>query len=208
MSDAVQTPRTVRMPAAERRAQLLDAALRVFAEQGFHLASMNDIADAAGVTKPVLYQHFSSKRALYLEVLRDVGAQLREEVAKGVAAAPTPREQVELGIAAYFRWVDEFPLGFAVLFVGDTRRDPEFLAESQRVESEMADFIAELIEVEGLTVEQRRMLAYGVVGLAETTCRHWLAHDLELPAETLANGVAQLSWAGLRGLGPSPTPTP
>ncbi len=203
MSDLAPA-RTVRLPAAQRRAQLLDAALRVFGEQGFHLASMNDIADAAGVTKPVLYQHFSSKRDLYLEVLRDVGDRLRAEVAKGVAAASTPREQVEMGISAYFRWVGESPLSFAVLFVGDTRRDPDFIAEAQRVESDIADYIAELIVVEGLDVEHRRLLAYGVVGLAETTCRHWLTNDLELSADRLADGVAQLAWAGLRGLDPVP----
>ena len=61
-----------RMPAAERRAQLLDVALRVFGEKGFHDTSMNDIAEAAGVTKPVLYQHFGSKRALFRELLREL----------------------------------------------------------------------------------------------------------------------------------------
>ncbi len=205
MTDLARGPRTVRLPAAQRRAQLLDAALRVFGEQGFHLASMNDIADAAGVTKPVLYQHFSSKRDLYLEVLHEVGDRLLGEVAKGVAAASTPREQVQMGITAYFRWVDGSPLSFSVLFVGDTRRDPEFIAEAQRVESEIADFIAELIIVDGLDAERRRLLAYGVVGLAETTCRHWLTDDLELSADTLATGVAQLAWTGLRGLDAAPT---
>lgn len=204
MTDVERSARTTRLPAAERREQLLEAALRVFGEQGFHLASMNDIADAAGVTKPVLYQHFSSKRDLYLEVLREVGDRLRDEVGKGVAAATTPREQVEMGIAAYFRWVDESPMSFSVLFVGDTRRDPEFIAEAQRVESEVADFIAELIVVDGLDVEHRRLLAYGVVGLAETTCRHWLTNDLEFSADSLARGVAQLAWAGLRGLDAPP----
>jgi len=194
---------TLRLPAAERREQLLESALRVFGDQGFHLASMNDIADAAGVTKPVLYQHFGSKRDLYLQVLREVGGRLRDEVAQAVAAASSPRAQVERGLTAYFQWVANSPLGFAVLFDGDTRRDPEFIAESQKVESEIADYVAELIIVTGLDVEHRRLLAYGIVGMAETTCRHWLANDLELSADTLADGVAELTWAGLRGLQPS-----
>ena len=192
----------LRLPAAERREQLLEAAMQVFGDQGFHLASMNDIADAAGVTKPVLYQLFGSKRDLYLEVLRDVGGRLRDEVAKAVAAAPTPRAQVELGIMAYFQWVAASPRGFSVLFDGDSRRDPEFLAESQKVESDIADFVAELIVVDGLDAEHRRLLAFGIVGIAETTCRRWLANDLELSADTLADGVAELAWAGLRGLHP------
>ncbi|MGH9249663.1 MAG: helix-turn-helix domain-containing protein, partial [Acidimicrobiales bacterium] len=58
-----------RLSASRRRHQLVDVALRVFAERGFHDASMNDIAEAAGVTKPVLYQHFTSKRGLFSELL-------------------------------------------------------------------------------------------------------------------------------------------
>ncbi len=86
---------TPRLPAARRRRQLLDTARAVFAERGFHSTSMNDIADAAGVTKPVLYQHFSSKRDLFREVLEDVGGRLEETIAKAAAGAPGPREQVE-----------------------------------------------------------------------------------------------------------------
>src|SRR5256714_14409627 len=95
----------VRLPAARRRRQLLDVALGVFAANGFHRTSMEDVADAAGVTKPVLYQHFASKRELYLELLDDVGSQLMVEIAKAVATAAGPRHQGESGFAAYFRFV-------------------------------------------------------------------------------------------------------
>jgi AcrR family transcriptional regulator len=66
----------VRLPAPERRRQLLDVALEAFSARGFHPTSMHEIAEAAGVTKPVLYQHFSSKRELYLELLDDVAGRL------------------------------------------------------------------------------------------------------------------------------------
>src|SRR2546423_7434448 len=94
-----------RLPAARRRRQLLDVALEVFAANGFHRTSMEEVADHAGVTKPVLYQHFTSKRELYLELLDDVGGQLMVEIAKAVAAAAGPRQQVGAGFAAYFRFV-------------------------------------------------------------------------------------------------------
>lgn len=193
---------TSRLPAAERRQQLLDVALHVFGEHGYHHTSMNDIADRAGVTKPVLYQHFRSKRELYLEVLRDVGGRLRDAVGKAVATADGPRQQVENGFKAYFRWVAATRGGFDVLFAGETRRDREFTAEALKVETEVADAIAQLIVVEGLSDERRRLLAYGIVGIAETTCRHWLSNDLELDADQLAVQVAELAWAGLRGLRP------
>ena len=73
-----------RLPAAERRDQLLTAALAVFSRDGYHGTSMNDVAVAAGVTKPVLYQHFPSKQSLYVELLSDVGAQLDAAIVEGV----------------------------------------------------------------------------------------------------------------------------
>jgi AcrR family transcriptional regulator len=191
---------TARLPAAERRRQLLGAALDVFGARGFHDTSMNDIAEAAGVTKPVLYQHFGSKRELFREVLRDVGDRLLDEVGKATAGAHRPHQQVERGFSAYFAWVAAKPAGFEVLFAGETRRDHEFVAEALKVEREIADTIAALIVVEGLDDEHRRLLAFGIVGIAETTCRHWLADDLALDAEELARQVADLAWAGLRGL--------
>jgi AcrR family transcriptional regulator len=191
---------TTRLPAAERRQQLLEVALVAFGREGFTHTSMNDVAEAAGVTKPVLYQHFGSKRELYLEVLREVGGQMVGEVAKAIAAAHGPRQQVEAGFQAYFAWVARERHGFEVLFAGDTRRDPEFLAELGKVETEFADAIAELIVVDGMTHERRRVLAYGIVGIGETTCRHWIANDLDLTPADLAQSVADLAWAGLRGL--------
>jgi AcrR family transcriptional regulator len=191
---------TVRLPAAERRRQLLDRALDVFGERGFHDTSMNDIAEAAGVTKPVLYQHFGSKRELFLELLRDVGTRLRDEVGKATATASGPRQQVEEGFRAYFNWVSRTRGGFAVLFTGESRRDREFVTEALKVETEIADAIATLIVIEGLDDDRRRLLAYGIVGMAETTCRHWLSEDVELNVDELAQQVAELAWAGLRGL--------
>src|ERR1700716_3978731 len=114
---------STRLPAPRRRRQLLDVALRVFAERGYHPTSMNDLAEAAGVTKPVLYQHFRSKRALYLELLEDVGEQLRAAIDKATTEASTPREQVHAGFRAYFQFVAEQQLAFQLLFGGGARRD-------------------------------------------------------------------------------------
>src|SRR5579862_6886035 len=96
-----------RLPAAERRSQLLEVALDRFAARGFHDTSMEDIADAAGVTKPVLYQHFGSKRTLYLELLETVGRELLAEVRDRAAAETEPLPQVLAGFRAYFRFVGE-----------------------------------------------------------------------------------------------------
>ena len=195
-----ERPPTTRLPAAERRQQLLDVALQSFSQQGFHQTSMNDIADAAGVTKPVLYQHFGSKRDLFLELLRELGGRLREAVGKAAVEAGGPRQQVENGMRAYFRWVEDHRAGFEILFDGDTRRDREFMSEAAKVEGEIAETIASLIVVDGLEPERQRLLAYGIVGLSETTCRHWLHNKLDITPDDLAAQVAELAWGGLRGL--------
>lgn len=193
-------PHAARLPAARRRQQLLDVALQVFGDQGFHPASMNDVAEAAGVTKPVLYQHFRSKRDLYREVLTNVGAQLLDEISKATTSAAGPHEQVELGFVAYFRFVASNEAAFRVLFGGGTRRDEEFAAQVATVEGAIAEAIATLIDVEGLTADQRRHLAHGLVGLAEATSRVWMAEGADQPPEDLARLVADLAWRGLRGV--------
>lgn len=189
----------VRLPAHERRRQLLDVALDVFAADGFHATSMNDVAEAAGVTKPVLYQHFTSKRQLYLELLDDVGARLGAEIAEATASAGSPREQVESGFAAYFRFVADHRNAYKLLFGGGSRRDAEFSDSVRRVEEQLARSIAELIEAD-IDPDHRRTLAYGLVGIAETTSRLWIAEDLDHEPATLARQVADLAWAGLRGI--------
>ena len=193
-------PHASRLPAARRREQLLDVALQVFGELGFHPASMNDVAEAAGVTKPVLYQHFRSKRELYKQVLTDVGQQLLDAITKATAAAKSPHEQVELGFIAYFRFVEGNEAAFRVLFGGGTRRDEEFAAQVALVEGAIADAIAALIDVEELTGDQRRQIAHGMVGLAEGASRLWVAEGAEDPAEEVARLMADFAWRGLRAI--------
>ncbi|MFP5255881.1 MAG: TetR/AcrR family transcriptional regulator [Acidimicrobiia bacterium] len=193
-------PHATRLPAARRRQQLLEVALRVFGERGFHPTSMNDVAEAAGVTKPVLYQHFRSKRDLYREVLTDVGTQLLEEITKATTAAATPHQQVELGFLAYFRWVAANEPAFRVLFGGGTRRDEEFAAQVAKVEAAIAEAIAALIDVSTLERAQRRQLAHGLVGLAEGASRMWMAEGPSGEPEDLARLVADFAWNGLRGI--------
>jgi AcrR family transcriptional regulator len=188
-----------RLPAARRRPQLLEVALERFATHGYHKASMDDIAEAAGVTKPVLYQHFRSKRALYLELLEDVGAQLLEAITKATAGATSPHQQVEAGFAAYFGFVDAHRHAFRLLFSEDARRDEVLAAAVVGVEQAIAEAIANLIEAD-LDDDHRRILAFGIVGLAEGTCRHWLAHDLDLDPVATARWLGDLAWAGLRGV--------
>lgn len=190
----------MRLPAAERREQLLRTAVPVFADNGYHATSMNEVAEAAGVTKPVLYQHFSSKRQLFVELLDEIGRELRETIAKATADATRPREQIENGFRAYFAFVADHTDAFRVLFGSGARRDPEFAAFTRDVEESIATAIAELILVEGEPYGQRLLLAHSIVGMTEAASRYWLAHDREPDVDTLAAQLSQLAWAGMRGI--------
>ncbi len=202
MTDTTDRPTTLRLPAAERRSQLLRVALDAFAEHGFHGTSMNDVADAAGVTKPVLYQHFASKKALYRELVDDLGAGLERAIVAAVAEADGPRQQVEAGFRAYFRWATSQGAAFKVLFADRNRVDRDLAAAVAKVETMVADLVASLIVVEGLSEDERHVLAFGVIGLAESTSRHWLGIGLGpgIDADAFADTVAHLAWAGLRGV--------
>ena len=171
----------------------------MFAARGFHGASKNEVAEAAGVTKPVLYQHFTSKRNLFVELLQDVGSRLGALIAEASAGAETPRDRVERGFVAYFRWIDSNRAAFSLLFRGSARLDTEFADAVRQVEAFLAEAIAQLIDAD-LDEEHRRTLAHGIVGLAEGTGRHWIDDELDLDPERLGRQVADLAYAGLRGV--------
>lgn len=191
---------TMRLPAAERREQLLRTAVGVFAEHGYHASSMNDVAEAAGVTKPVLYQHFSSKRELFIELLGEIGNELIDTISKATADAAGPRQQIENGFRAYFHFVAEHTDSFKVLFGAGARRDQEFASFARTVESSIARTIASLIVVRGEPVDNALMLAHSIVGMTEAASRYWLAHDRQPEVDALASQLSQLAWSGLRSI--------
>jgi AcrR family transcriptional regulator len=193
------TPMAMRLPAEQRRRQLLDVACDVFATTGFHTTAMDDIAAAAGVTKPVLYQHFPSKRALFVELLADL--------ATATSRATTGRERVEEGFSAYFRFVINNRAAFRLLFGASARNDPEFARVVDEVLHAAAEAISELIEI-GATPEHRRVLAHSLVGIAEATSRHALTDpDASHDPDELAAWISELAWFGLRGIRPEDRPT-
>src|SRR5258707_9736425 len=157
----------MRLPADERRQQLLEVACDLFARSGFHDTSMDDIAEGAGVPKPVLYQHFPSKKALYGELLEDTGRRLLDHLARATSRATSGRERVEAGFRAYFQFAVGDRSSFRLLFGASIRSDPDFARTVDEVLRAAADTISTLIEIPA-SDEQRRGLASAPVGLAET----------------------------------------
>jgi AcrR family transcriptional regulator len=204
MGAAMQTT-TRRLTAEQRRQQLFSVALELFARRGYRATTMDDIAEAAGVTKPLVYQHFSSKRSLYLELVDSIAQALLAAVREAVLRAEGPRQQVELGFAAYFRLVISREAEFRLLYGRDHAEDVELGRALRTVEDAIAGAIDPLIAA-GLDDDHRRLLAYAVVGMAEGASRRFIAQRSEgnggdeEEAQRLAQRVADLAWAGLRSV--------
>ena len=199
-----------RLTADARRRQLFDVALSLFAKHGYAAATMDDIAEAAGVTKPLVYQHFESKRALYLELMDVFSRELVTSIVKATANAQGPRQQVEQGFAAYFELMLGNEEAFRLLYGRDAPDDPELGESLRRVEETLARAIDSLIDA-GLDPEHRLLLAHAVVGMAEGASRHWLdarqedadgrgpsEDERDAEAKRLATRLADFAWAGLR----------
>ena len=161
---------------------------------------MDDVAIAAGVTKPVLYQHFPSKRALYRELLEDVGNRLVAAITSAAAPAETDRERAQNGFAAYFGFVMDNHSAFRLLFGASVRNDPEFAEVAQCVLKRLAGMVHPMISVD-VTDNHRHAIAHSLVGVAEAVGR-WalLDEQAERDPEVLARWTAELAWYGLRGI--------
>lgn len=188
-----------RLSANARREQLLDVALVTFARAGYHETSMNDVADAAGVTKPVLYQHFESKRELYQALLDTVGSRMVSAIRSATSDVTSGRERTERGFRAYFRWVADHPDAFVLMYGGASRQDQEFAHAVRRVTDEAARAIAPLID--GVRDDEHRMnLAHALVGVSEAVSRRLVERGADFDPDDVANQLSSFAWAGLRSV--------
>jgi len=189
-----------RLSASDRREQLLRVALATFARHGYHETSMNDVAEAAGVTKPVLYQHFESKRELYQALLEAVGESMVSAVTVAAAGVTSGRDRTRLGFRAYFRWVSENRDAFCLLFGGGSRQDVEFARAVRRFTDAAARAIAPLIDAD-IDRDHQLTLAHAIVGMSEGASRRLVEHGREFDPDVMADQLSELAWAGLRGIG-------
>ena len=197
---AYPRPRGGRMPRRERRAQLLESALEVFVAQGYHAAAMDDIADRAGVSKPVLYQHFPGKLDLYLALLDTSCDLIIDNCREALASTTDNKDRVAATMKVFYSYVASEEGAFRLVFESDLTNEAPVRERVDRVTRECAEAIAEVIaEDTGLPTEQSRLLAVSLVGMAQVSARFWLdtAHDLS--QEDAATLVAGLAWRGIRG---------
>ncbi len=192
--------RGARLSRSARRTQLLGAALHVFVAQGYHAAAMDDIAERAGVSKPVLYQHFPGKRELYLALLHEHTQELLGAVRAALASTSNNKERVAATLAAYFEFIDSESSSFRLVFESDLTSDEEVRAMVDRVSVGCAQMFAEVIQEDtGLPRAEAELLSVALAGMAHVSARYWLQTGRQVPRATVDNLIAQLSWRGIRG---------
>lgn len=198
-------PRAGRLPRTARRAQLLDVALDVFVEQGYHAASMDEIAERAGVSKPVLYQHFPGKLDLYTALVSSAVDTVIEGVREALASTQDNRERVQASMRLWYDSVADREKAFRLVFESDLTSDPEVRELVDRVTSESAAAIAEVIvEDTGLSQGAAELLAAGLVGMGHVGARAWLSGASGLSRDDAVTLASTLAWRGIGGF-PKPT---
>lgn len=193
-------PRGGRMPRRERRAQLLDSALGVFVAQGYHAAAMDDIAERAGVSKPVLYQHFPGKLDLYLALLDVSCDAIIDNCRRALESTQDNKQRVAATIDVFYEYVAHDTGAFRLVFESDLTNEPAVRQHVDRVTTECAALIAEVIHDDtGLPDEASRLLAVSLVGMAQVSARFWLTEAGGISRPDAAALVAGLAWRGIRG---------
>jgi AcrR family transcriptional regulator len=205
------TPTTARLSAPERRERILSAAAAAFAARGYDGASVGEIAAGAGITKPVLYDHFASKRRLFVEVMERARDDLVRRGAVAMAADAPLEHRVRTAVGEFFAYVEEHPEAARVL-LAPPRGDRQLEAASRRVQREATAALSGLLAAEpGLLARApdrelrlelfTEFMKSGMHGLAE-----WWAEHPGTPRSTLVDAVVDAAWSGLRASLPAGSP--
>lgn len=192
-----------RLTAEERRARIFEEAVEAFAEKGYRATSVREICTAAGITQPVFYDHFSSKRALFETILTTAREELIDTGAEAIMQDAPARERVREAVDHFFKFVEERPALARVLLIG-SEGAPELEALDRAVQEEASEQIAALLQP-AVGDEERHpggkdrftlqveFIKLGMHGLAE-----WWWNNPNVPREALVETVMDVCWFGMR----------
>ncbi|WP_433477445.1 TetR/AcrR family transcriptional regulator [Spirillospora sp. CA-142024] len=193
-------PRGTRLPRLARRRQLLGAAQEVFVAQGYHAAAMDEIAERAGVSKPVLYQHFPGKLELYLALLDEHAEALVKTVREALESTTDNKLRVQASMQAFYDFVAGDGEAYRLVFESDLRNVAPVRARVDRANQQCAEMIAQVIaEDTNAPAEEAHLLGMGLVGMAEVSARFWLSQHRAIPKDTAEKIIARLAWRGISG---------
>jgi len=192
-------PRGTRLPRPARRRQLLGAAQEVFVAQGYHAAAMDEIAERAGVSKPVLYQHFPGKLDLYLALLDESADALVDIVREALDSTSDNKQRVGATFGAFFDFVGREGEAFRLVFESDLSNEPAVRARHERTMRECAELISQMIKADaGVTDNEAHLLGMALVGMAQVSARYWLGTG-SIPRDAAEQLIARLAWRGISG---------
>jgi len=201
------TNRRQRLPASARRAQLLEVGRAIFAKKGYEATSVEDIAERAKVSKPVIYEHFGGKEGLYAVIVDREMEYVVRRITEALVTG-TPRERVERAALAFLTYVRDHPDGFAVLShdtpAGSTATGMSSLLND--VAERVGDVFATSFKGAGYDAKTAPIYAHALVGMV-TFVGQWWTEVRKPPVEEVANHIAALAWMGLRHLPKRPTQT-
>ncbi|MEV4179656.1 MULTISPECIES: TetR/AcrR family transcriptional regulator [unclassified Nonomuraea] len=193
-------PRGTRLPRLARRRQLLSAAQEVFVENGYHAAAMDEIAERAGVSKPVLYQHFPGKLELYLALLDLHVDDMVNRCREALASTHENKLRVQATFSAFFDFVSTQGEAFRLVFESDLRNVAPVRQRVERSLQECAEMVSELIQEDtGCTSDEAHLLGVGLVGMAEVSARYWVTTHGSIPKDAAEQLMARLAWRGISG---------
>jgi AcrR family transcriptional regulator len=189
-----------RLPASERRSQLIDVGRAVFAKRGFEAASMEEIADRAKVSKPVVYEHFGGKEGLYAVIVDREMDYVVRRIVEAISVG-SPRERIEAASLAFLTYVKDQPDGFAVL-----SQDSPTTATRGRLSSllndlaeRVGDVFAKSFKDAGYDAKAAPIYAQALVGMV-TFVGKWWTGARKPPVDEVAKHIGALAWMGLRHL--------
>src|ERR1035438_3360409 len=166
-------PASTRLSRPARRRQLLGAARDIFVAHGYHAAAMDEIAERAGVSKPVLYQHFPGKLELYLALLDESVDTLVATVRDALRSNPDNKQRVAATFGAYFEYVGGQGQAYRLVFESDLGNEPAVRARLDRGQRECAAMVSQVVrEDAGISGDEAHLLSVGMVGMAQVTARY------------------------------------
>lgn len=193
-------PRGTRLPRLARRRQLLSAAQEVFVENGYHAAAMDEIADRAGVSKPVLYQHFPGKLELYLALLDLHVDDMVNRCREALASTHENKLRVQATFSAFYSFVSTQGEAFRLVFESDLRNVAPVRQRVERSLQECAEMVSAVIQEDtGCTSDEAHLLGVGLVGMAEVSARYWVTTQGSIPKDAAEQLMARLAWRGISG---------
>ncbi|GII93063.1 TetR/AcrR family transcriptional regulator [Sinosporangium siamense] len=193
-------PRGTRLPRMARRRQLLSAAQEVFVENGYHAAAMDEIAERAGVSKPVLYQHFPGKLELYLALLDLHVEDMVKRCRDALDSTTENKQRVRATFGAFFDFVSGQGEAFRLVFESDLRNVAPVRQRVERSLRDCAEMISQVIQEDtGCSSEEAHLLGVALVGMAEVSARYWVTTHGAIPQDAAEQLVARLAWRGISG---------